>query len=137
MELLYFKYKKGECKLSIEKIKFAKEKFLKALKEYNGEIINTISETPNINGVNVIDKNCCSVPFSAIASSENFKLSPFYWNVESQKGFLINLINQSKTDEYLKKFQEIVEKGYTTAEKKNREYFHPNIINVLKGLLNE
>lgn len=123
--------------MTIDKIKIAKEKFLKALREYNGEIIDIISNTPNIEGVRKINNNCCSVSFSTIASSENFKLSPFYWNIESQKDFLINLINQSKTDEYLKKFQEIVEKGYTTAEKKNREYFHPNIINVLKDLLRE
>ena len=123
--------------MTVDKIKIAKEKFLKALREYNGEIIDIISDTPDIEGVRKINNNCCSVPFSVIASSENFKLSPFYWNIEGQKDFLINLINKSKSDEYLKKFQEIIEKGYITAEKKNREYFHPNIINVLKVLLRE
>lgn len=109
-----------------------------SMKKATITFINSIEEIPvkRIGGEN---SGCFSVSASTVMSN-NFILSPFYYDVKKQKETLIELVEKSRDFEFIKVITEIAENGKRVIRSGGSSYhqiYAPNVVSALKTFIKE
>lgn len=113
----------SKVKDDLEKINKMREN----LRDYLIAEISKIQQNPNIN---TIGSNFFTIKLSEIKSN-NYNLSPFYHNFESQKKLVIERIKNAH-DEGYSYLNHIIE---TKRDRNTKEYFHPDFIKQIKEII--
>ncbi len=106
------------------------KKISKTKEKLNNHLINEINKINVSTGAKPVN-NLCSVVSLSTISQNNSILSASYYNLEMQKGVVIDKIERSK-DSGIKYINSIIESGY---DKTRSLRFHPEFLKQLKVII--